>query len=73
LFDYLAKKQKISEKEAFKIIKIIFQTLNYLHNHNIFHRDIKPENIVFAEENEISSIKLIDFGSSERSDPTRIF
>lgn len=28
------------------------------------HRDVKPENILVAEKNDITSVKLIDFGLS---------
>lgn len=65
LFDFLHKKGILNEKITFSIMRIIFQTVNYLHTHGVIHRDIKPENLVFAQENEISSLKLIDFGSAE--------
>lgn len=54
-------------------MSIIIRTVNYLHTQGIFHRDLKPENILFAEKNEFLSLKLIDFGSAENSDPSRIF
>lgn len=37
--------------------------LEYLHDvANIIHRDVKPENIVFSTFDDLSSLKLIDFG-----------
>ena len=30
------------------------------------HRDIKPENFILARKDDISSVKLIDFGLSKR-------
>jgi calcium-dependent protein kinase len=40
--------------------------LNYLHNNSIVHRDLKPENIIFTNKSEDSSIKIIDFGLSNK-------
>ena len=53
---------KISEKEVAKIIKKIAECIKYLNFFGIVHRDIKPENILFSEENEIKTIKIIDLG-----------
>ena len=66
LISFLDKKHKenskISEKTAAKIIKKIAEGLKYLNFFGIIHRDIKPENIMFAEQNEIKSLKIIDLG-----------
>ena len=41
----------------------IFSALEYLHNtNNVIHRDIKPENVVIMDYEDLSSVKLIDFG-----------
>ena len=56
------KNEKNQEKIAAKIIKIIAQGVEYLNQFGIVHRDLKPDNIVFAEENDIKSIKIIDLG-----------
>ena len=61
-------KNNITEEIASKIIKQIFNALSYLHySCDVCHRDIKPENIMFSEKNNISSIKLLDFGLSSDS------
>lgn len=52
----------LSDEDASKIMKNILQTVSYLHNLGIVHRDLKPENIMFQKANDMSSIKLIDFG-----------
>ena len=44
------------------IIINISLCLQYIHKKGIIHRDIKPENIMFAEQNEIKSLKIIDLG-----------
>jgi serine/threonine protein kinase len=38
--------------------------LSYIHEQNIVHRDLKPENILIADENDLSTIKISDFGLS---------
>ncbi|CAD8191843.1 unnamed protein product [Paramecium pentaurelia] len=43
-------------------IKIILTALNYLDSINIIHRDIKLENILLQKPNDITSLKIIDFG-----------
>ena len=58
---------KIKEEDASIIISKLLSATEYLHNKLICHRDIKPENIMFSKENDLSSIKLIDFGLSEQN------
>ena len=66
--------QSLKREEYFieeKAQKIIFETLlavNHLHAKGICHRDIKLENVLFENELESSSIKIIDFGLSVKFD-----
>ena len=55
---------KITEEKASIIMSKLFSAVEYLHHQQICHRDIKPENIMFGKENDLNSIKLIDFGLS---------
>jgi serine/threonine protein kinase len=32
------------------------------------HRDLKPENIMFEDENDLNSLKIVDFGLSAKTD-----
>jgi len=59
--------KKISEDEASIILKHILSAVVYLHSKQICHRDIKPENIMLSKENDLHSIKIIDFGLSAQN------
>lgn len=38
-----------------------------MHSLNIMHRDLKPENIMFKETNDLSSLRIVDFGLATRT------
>lgn len=44
------------------------EAIAYCHNQKICHRDLKPENLLFANKEEDSPVKVIDFGLSARFD-----
>ena len=64
LSKWMKGKQKIKEEEASVILSKVLSAVEYMHSKHICHRDLKPENIMFSEENDLSSIKIIDFGLS---------
>lgn len=43
-------------------MKRLLKGVKHLHKLGIIHRDLKLDNIVFENENDIKSIKIIDFG-----------
>ena len=57
-------KANIREEMASVIMKHLLNAIQYIHSKSICHRDIKPENIMFKDVNDVSSLKLIDFGLS---------
>jgi len=61
---WMKEKRKIKEEEASLILSSVLSAVEYMHSMHICHRDIKPENIMFSEKDNLSSIKIIDFGLS---------
>jgi 5'-AMP-activated protein kinase catalytic alpha subunit len=62
LFDYIIKKDHLSEEETRNIFHQIIDAIDYMHQMGICHRDLKPENILFDSSHK--RIKIIDFGLS---------
>lgn len=46
-------------------MKQLFSALDYLHSKSISHRDIKPENFMLYKKDDMTCIKMIDFGLSK--------
>lgn len=40
------------------------KALHHCHKNGICHRDLKPENFLLAESDDITAVKMIDFGLS---------
>ena len=62
LFDYIIKKDHLSEAETRNIFHQIIDAIDYMHKMGICHRDLKPENILLDSSH--TKIKIIDFGLS---------
>lgn len=68
LFEYVAKKKRLEEKEALRLFDQILSAVNYCHQKRVVHRDLKPENI-FLDKN--LNVRLGDFGFSRSFDPSQ--
>ena len=64
--DYIDTKNGLTEKDTQTIIGKCMRALNYLHRIGIAHRDIKPENFLLLKKDDISHIKMIDFGLAQK-------
>ena len=61
LFQYIVDRGHLTEEEAKPKIKMILESVDYIHQLGISHRDIKPENILLDQ---YGQPKLSDFGLS---------
>ena len=67
-------RQPFKEEEVALFIKKLLEGIRYLHNLNIIHRDLKTgkycsykiENILFADDEDLSTVKIVDFGLSAK-------
>eukprot|EP00002_Diphylleia_rotans_P018178 TRINITY_DN3528_c0_g1_i1.p1 TRINITY_DN3528_c0_g1~~TRINITY_DN3528_c0_g1_i1.p1 ORF type:complete len:324 (-),score=70.45 TRINITY_DN3528_c0_g1_i1:291-1262(-) len=64
LFHTIVHLGSYSEADAARVMQGVFSALSYLHSLGIVHRDLKPENILVQSEDDISRIKITDFGLS---------
>lgn len=66
LHDYLRrvfrKGERLSDTEASRLMSGIMEGVAYVHERGITHRDLKPGNILVKDPNDLSTVKLIDFG-----------
>jgi calcium/calmodulin-dependent protein kinase I len=67
LFDRICEKGSYYEEDAADIIRIVCDTIKYLHEENIVHRDIKAENLLFKsrETSDAADLMIADFGLSK--------
>ncbi|CAD8076380.1 unnamed protein product [Paramecium sonneborni] len=56
---------RFSEEETIILMQQLFRTLNYLHQMNIFHLNIKFDNIFLRDEQDLTSVCIINFGKAE--------
>ena len=47
-------------------MRSILSALAHMHELDTMHRDLKPSNILLTNKNDLSSVKIIDFGLSEK-------
>jgi len=65
LFDKIVELGAYTEADAAKLVSRMVSAIDYLHKENIVHRDLKPENLLLKDDDDISEVKLADFGLSK--------
>jgi len=58
----------LAEDDARSLIRRLLEAVRYLHNNGVVHRDLKFENIVLAEDCDVSTATITDFGLACRVD-----
>lgn len=66
LFQYIVDRGRLLEEEAQPKIRMILDTIKYIHSLGIAHRDLKPENILLDQ---YGQPKISDFGLSRFVSP----
>lgn len=68
LFDLIKKKDRPhSEDETRGLMSDLLQAIKYMHEAGIVHRDLKPENLLITRRDNVSILKLADFGFATQS------
>jgi len=49
MFDYIIKKERLSESEARHFFRQLVQAVAYIHSMGFAHRDLKPENLLLTQ------------------------
>jgi len=60
--------RKLNESEVVIVAEQILRGVVYLHRNKVCHQDLKLENILYEHSGKDASIRLIDFGISEKYD-----
>lgn len=71
LFDEICKRANFTEQDAAVIIKQILEAMSYWHGVRIVHKDLKPENLLLQERDKVEHVKVIDFGTAQKFDPSK--
>ncbi|CAM0958225.1 unnamed protein product [Alopecurus aequalis] len=61
LFDRIAVKKRLSEREGRRIFQQLIDGVSYCHGKGVYHRDLKPDNVLVDRK---GNIKISDFGLS---------
>lgn len=62
------KNGRYTEDDARGVMKQVLEALQYLHARNVAHRDLKLENILLARKDDLSHVKIVDFGLSKHTE-----
>jgi len=58
---------RYTEDDARGVMKQVLEGLEYLHARNVAHRDLKLENMLLVNKDDLSHVKIVDFGLSKHT------
>jgi len=65
LFDKITEIGAYSERTAAELVRNIVSAVEYLHSMQIAHRDLKPTNLLLKSSDDLTDVKIADFGLSK--------
>lgn len=67
LLEAVLKRGNYTEDEARLCFVQVLRGIEYLHSKNVVHRDLKLENLLLAQQDDISLVKIADFGLAKHA------
>ncbi|KAG2488991.1 hypothetical protein HYH03_012431 [Edaphochlamys debaryana] len=67
LLEAVLKRGSYTEAEARLCFVQVLRGIEYLHSKNVVHRDLKLENLLLAKQDDISLVKIADFGLAKHA------
>ena len=71
LLDAVMELGSYGERDAATIMGRLFNGLESIHSKNISHRDLKLENLILAVKNDLTSLRIADFGLAKKMKTSR--
>ncbi|KAL1426156.1 hypothetical protein MTO96_018418 [Rhipicephalus appendiculatus] len=62
LLERIRGRARFTESEACRIFRRLVSAVNFMHLRGVVHRDLKPENLLFTDNSDNATIKVVDFG-----------
>jgi calcium/calmodulin-dependent protein kinase I len=62
LREWLSRQDMFTEQQAREVANSILHGLDFMHRNNVVHRDIKEDNVMFRHPNDLTTMKIVDFG-----------
>lgn len=65
LRQWLSQQESFTEQQARDVAKSVLTGLSFMHENRVVHRDVKEENVMFRVPDDLTSLKICDFGFAQ--------